>query len=289
MTEDLPVQSELFPKDTHRDHQKLMAHPFAAFSSDLEEISFRRQFSDGRVLRLTVTSGVFGMATIHDFDVVLYVISAIRRAMNKGEDPPRTVTFTPRQFLKWTNRGTGGRAYDNLYDALERLATTSVKTSLSTGSGRRENLEPWVAWTIELREDREELRRNDRVTVRLNSWLWKSVVEEDLLLATDKEYFQLRSSYERFLHRVFSKSVGRDCFWSWKMSTLYDRAGTDIERRIFAHKVRTYAEKDRLPSLRLSIFEGPDAEWVRAYDRDFWARCLETGSAPPPPWQKRGG
>jgi plasmid replication initiation protein len=292
MTEDLPIQSELFPEDTHRDHQKLMAHPFAAFSKDLSEIAFKRTFSDGRTLRLMVTSGVYGMATIHDFDVVLYVISGIRQAMNDGEEPPRTVTFTPRQFLKWTDRGTGGRAYDNLYDALERLATTSVKTTLSEGSGRRENLEPWLAWTIMLREDREQLRRNDRVTVRLNSWLWKSVVEKDLLLATDRQYFGLRSSYERFLYRVFRKSVGQGNHWAWKMATLYDRAGTEVRPSRFAYYVRKYAQKDRLPGLRLSIFEGPDAEWVRAYDRTFWEDCLDMDSgtkAPPPPWQSRGG
>jgi hypothetical protein len=290
MTEDLPVQSELFPDDTYRDHQRLMSHPFAAFSKDLDEIVFERTYADGRKLKLWVTSGVFGMATIHDFDVVLYVISGIRQAMNKGEDPPRTITFTPRQFLKWTGRGTGGRAYDNLYAALERLASTSVKTTLSEGDSRRENMEPWIAWTIELREDREELRRNDRVTVRLNSWLWESVVKEDILLATDQEYFELRSAYERFLYRVFRKSVGRGNYWSWRMSTLYDRAGTDVRASRFAHYVRKYARKDRIPEFRLSILDGPSDEWVRAYSRDFWEDSLEEGADNiPPPWKSRGG
>jgi plasmid replication initiation protein len=269
-----------------------MAHPFAAFSKDLEEIVYERTYADGRELKLWVTSGVFGMATIHDFDVVLYVISAIQQAVNDGNEPPRTITFTPRRFLKWTGRSTGGRAYDNLYASLERLASTSVKTTLSEGDSRRENMEPWIAWTIELREDGEELRRNDKVTVRLNSWLWKSVVEEELLLSADQEYFQLRSAYERFLYRVFRKSVGRDNFWSWRMDTLYDRAGTNAEMSMFAYRVRQYAEKDRIPGIRLSIFDGPDCEWVRGYDREFWDQCLNPDtevSAPGPPWEERGG
>jgi len=286
-TEDLPVQCELFPSETRRDHQKLMAHPFASFSKDLEEITYRRQYSSGRVVEVYVSSGVFGMATIHDFDVVLYAISVIRKAMNRGEEPPRTVTFTPRQFLKWTSRPTGGRAYDSLYKALERLASTSVKTTISEGSSRRETMEPWLAWDIQLREDGETLKRNDRVTVRLNSWLWTSVVENEYVLAVDREYFELRSAYERFLYRVFRKSVGQDDFWGWKMRTLYEKAGTSVEYKVFAHHVRRYAEKDKLPRYRLSVMkEESGDEWVRAYDRDYWQKCLDgEQGAPPKPWE----
>lgn len=285
---ELPIQCQLFPEETKRDHQKLMAHPFAAFSKDLEKIDYRREYRDGSVVELKVRSTEsIGMATIHDFDVVLYVISAIREAMNRGEEPPRTVTFTPRQFLTWSDRPTGGRSYDNLYKALERLATTSVKTSIIESDSRRENLEPWVSWTIHLREDGETLRRNDKVTVRLNSWLWKSVAENEFVLAVDQQYFSLRSSYERFLYRVFRKSVGQDNFWGWRMRNLYEKAGTNSEFSYFAYKVREYAQEDRLPRYRLSVMkEDNGTQWVRAYNRDFWEECLEgEKSAPPPPWE----
>lgn len=287
LTEDLPVQCEMFPEDTHRDNQKLMAHPFAGFSKDLEEITYQRQFSGGREVMVHVSSGVFGMATIHDFDIVLYVISVIQEAMNRGEEPPRTVTFTPRQFLTWTGRSTGGRAYDNLYHALERLASTSVKTTVSEGGSRRENMEPWLAWNIRLREDGETLRRNDQITIRLNSWLWTSVAEHEFVLAIDQSYFNLRSSYDRFLYRVFRKSVGQDRFWGWKMRTLYKKAGTDVRFSHFAYKVRECSREDRLPRYRLSVLEeSGGSEWVRAYDRDYWQKCLDGESDPPPkPWE----
>lgn len=286
--EDLPVQCQLFPEETQRDHQKLMAHPFAAFSKDLEEITYRRKYADGRTVELEVYASTgYGMATIHDFDVVLYVISVIREAMNQGKEPPRTVTFTPRQFLKWSDRSTSGRGYDQLYKALERLASTSVKTTIMENESRRELLEPWLAWSIHLREEGETLRRNDKITVRLNSWLWKSVAEHEFVLAIDRKYFNLRSSYERFLYRVFRKSVGQDDFWGWPMRSLYDKAGTDVDLSQFAYKVRQRAEKDNLPSYRLSVLkEEDDTEWVRAYDRDFWQKCLDgKRQAPPPPWE----
>lgn len=287
LTEDLPVQCELFPRDTHRDHQKLMAHPFAGFSKDLEEIRYRHTYADGRTVEIYVSSGVFGMATIHDFDVVLYVISVIREAMNRGEEPPRTVTFTPRQLLEWADRPTGGRSYDNLYKALERLASTSVKTTISQSGSRRENMEPWLAWNIHLRENGETLRRNDQVTVRLNSWLWKSVAENEYVLAIDQDYFRLRSAYERFLYRVFRKSVGQDDFWAWKMKTLYEKAGTKLSLGKFAYQIRRYAEKDNLPRYRLSVMKEEDGdEWVRAYDREYWQKCLDgERKAPPKPWE----
>ncbi|WP_259204441.1 replication initiator protein A [Salinibacter ruber] len=288
ITEDLPVQCELFPEETQRDHRELMAHPFAAFSKDLNEITYRRQYSSGRTVELEVTSSsTYGMATIHDFDVVLYVISVIREAMNRGEEPPRTVTFTPRQLLKWSDRSTSGRGYDHLYNALERLATTSVKTTVMQQESRRENLEPWLAWTIHLREDGETLQRNDQITIRLNSWLWKSVAEHEFVLAIDREYFSLRSSYERFLYRVFRKSVGQDNFWGWKMNTLYQKAGTNVKFAHFAYKIRQRAERDNLPRYRLSVLEEESgSEWVRAYDRDFWQACLRgEKQVPKKPWE----
>lgn len=293
MSDDLPVQSELFPGETRRDQQDLMTHPFAALSKSQEHIEYYHELPSGKVIDVEINAGRAGMATIHDFDVLLYCISVIRKCMNRGQDPPRTVTFKPRQFLRWSNRQTGGRGYKGLYNALERLSTTETNALIKHDGERVEGNPPWIIHQIKGRENERGLYENDRVTVQIASWLWELVVQDELLLAIDEEYFQLRSGYKRFLYRVFRRSVGQGNYWSWKMTRLYNKAGTTISRRKFAYKVRRIAEEDEaLPRYKLSILRqnqnDPDTEWVRAYDRDFYQKCKDgEKDLPSLPWEKQ--
>lgn len=293
MSDDLPVESELFPGDTRRDQQDLMTHPFAALTKSQEKINYYHELSSGKVIDVEVTAGEDGMATIHDFDVLLYCISVIRETMNQGEDPPRTVTFKPRQLLRWSNRSTGGRGYESLYKALERLSETQTNALIKEDGGRVEGKTPWITYQIKGHENERGLYENDRVTVRIAGWLRSLVIQDELLLAIDEEYFQLQSGYKRFLYRVFRRSVGRGDYWSWKMNHLYKKAGTSTNPRKFAYQIRKIIKEDgALPRYKLSVLRenqnDPDTEWVRAYDQDFYERCMNgEEDLPPLPWEKK--
>jgi len=291
--DNLPIQCELFPESTRRDQQELMVLPFAAFSTQTKEIEYEA-YKGGQKVQVQVTAGPNGIASVHDFDIILFCASAIQKAMNEKGNKPRTVTFTRKHFLKWANRTSGGTGYQRLEDALDRLASTFVKTTLREDDRKQKKGFTWIDYDV-VGDSSDHVKPDDRVTVALSHWLWKGIVDGSLLLKIDPEYFSIVSSYQRFLYRMSRKSIGHGNFWSWKMEELHERAGTNQPKWRFAQQVRRYTdERDDLPRYKLTRFDknsGPEKiEWVRAYDRSFYRSCLNGDSdIPPPPSGKRGG
>ena len=85
-----------------------------------------------------VAPSVLGRATQHDKDVLIYVVSQLTEALNRGRDDAknRTVRFTVYDFLVTTNRQTSGQGYKLLQEAFERLAGTRITTDIKTGRER---------------------------------------------------------------------------------------------------------------------------------------------------------
>jgi len=86
-----------------------------------------------------VAPSVLGRATQHDKDVLIYVVSQLTEALNRGRDDAknRTVRFTVYDFLVTTNRRTDGESYKRLHEAFERLAGTRISTDIKTGASAR--------------------------------------------------------------------------------------------------------------------------------------------------------
>ena len=76
-----------------------------------------------------------GRATQFDKDLLIYVVSQMTEALNRKrvDAHSRVVRFKVYDYLVSTNKTTGGRDYDRLQDALERLTGTRIKTNISTG------------------------------------------------------------------------------------------------------------------------------------------------------------
>jgi plasmid replication initiation protein len=72
----------------------------------------------------------FGIATIWDADILIWIATQITEAIDRGGEPSRTVQFHPYNLLKGIRRHTGGDQYKKLLDALRRLHNTSVETNI---------------------------------------------------------------------------------------------------------------------------------------------------------------
>ena len=70
--------------------------------------------------------------TIHDKDILIYVVSQIMHRLNRGEQVERRIQFNPRDLLIFVNRGTGGKDYEAFCEALDRLMGTVIKTNITT-------------------------------------------------------------------------------------------------------------------------------------------------------------
>lgn len=86
-------------------------------------------------------------------------------ALNRGrlDANSRTVRFRVYDYLVSTNKPTGGKEYQRLQDALERLRGTSIKTNIKTGGQRvKEGFGIVDSWMIiEKSPDGQKARKND--------------------------------------------------------------------------------------------------------------------------------
>src|ERR1700692_3175235 len=98
-----------------KDDRALMEFPF--FSIEKTPRMEPLMFDDGKV-KVVVTPGAKGLATMWDKDVLIYAATLINDRLERGLPVERTIRFAAHDLLKITGRGTGKRSYDLLLDAL---------------------------------------------------------------------------------------------------------------------------------------------------------------------------
>ena len=109
-----------------------MAHPIFSLSTKPDHRVRRYEDGTGRNY-LEVKPSSDGLATIHDRDVLIYCISQIMAALNKGQKVSKIVRLKAFDLLKATNRPSDGRGYSSLRSALARLQGTQIETNIVTG------------------------------------------------------------------------------------------------------------------------------------------------------------
>lgn len=191
----------------------------------------------------------YGIATVYDQDLLIYVISQWVEARRAGSQPSRRVHFTPYQFLSWMDREPGGGQYQRLKEMLNRLRTTTIETTVRS-SNRRNNRVKQFSWISEweITEENGEIRG---IEVVLAEWLFESV--EDLhVLTLGKEYFDIQGTLERWLYLYARKATGKDGVWRETFRSLYQKSASLSEFKHFASRLRKLTEKNELPGLRLA-------------------------------------
>ncbi len=81
---------------------------------------------------LKVNPSQYGLAAVHDRDVLIYAISQCMAALNAGRKVDRRLRFKAYDLLAATNRQTSGQGYRLLKDAL-RLQGTQIETNIRQG------------------------------------------------------------------------------------------------------------------------------------------------------------
>ena len=146
-----------------------------------------------------------GIATIHDQDLIIFAISHWVEAKPLGLEPTRRICFTPYQFFTWMNKPANGPSYTRLREALQRLKTTNIETTIRSGNGSKGRTKQfsWISeWEIV-----EEEGKVRGVEVVLAEWLFESI-QEFHVLTVDKRYFEIPGSVERWLYLYSKKATG---------------------------------------------------------------------------------
>lgn len=214
---------------------------------------------------IKVAPSVLGRATQHDKDVLIYVVSQLTEALNRGREDAkhRVVRFTVYDFLVTTNRGVGGDDYERLQEAFERLRGTSITTDIKTGGQRvKEGFGIIDRWKIIEKAPDDE--RMVAVEVTLSEWLYNAVSAFEVL-TIHPDYFRLRKPLARRLYELARKHCGHQTSWVIGLELLRDKSGSKSKIKEFRRMVRAIEADDSLPEYRLVL--GNDDK-VTFYVRD---------------------
>ncbi len=214
---------------------------------------------------VTVTPSVKGRATQFDKDVLIYVVSQMTEALNRGraDAQNRTVRFTVYDYLVSTNKAINGRSYERLSDAFERLRGTTLKTNIKTGGQKTREIFGIIerAKIVEKSPDDE---RMVAIEITLSEWLFNAIQAHEVL-TIHRDYFRLRKPLERRLYELARKHCGHQTMWSIGLELLQEKAGSKCTLREFRRMLREVVEADTLPNYRMVL---DDTDKITFYIKD---------------------
>lgn len=178
----------------------------------------------------------YGIATMFDNDVLLFVISNYMDAINQGvkpEDIGRRFQFTGYEFFRFIGKKKfSGKGYADLWKSLERLHHTFVETNIRQDDGTRHHSFNWLS-EIKQTADGSSHRGYEVV---IPEFIYDSVVRNKNVLTLDEGYFDIKGSLERWLYLFARKSSGWNVGgWAEGLQSIHRKSGS----------VSSYAEFQR--------------------------------------------
>lgn len=240
-----------------------LEHPFYSLSKKPEK-NIRRYEHNGNWLE--VTPSFKGLATIYDKDVLIYAISQIMAKLNRGERVDRRIRINCHELLMFTNRGTSGKDYKALCEAIDRLAGTRIGTNIVT-----EEYEEYNNFGL---IDQGSIRRKDGfdgrilwVELKISDWVFDAI-RNNAVLTLNRDYFRLRKPIERRVYEIARKHCGQQKEWTLSLEVLHKKSGSQGPLKKFRLNIKHIAEHNHLPDYTLEFNE--DADNVTFKNRTEW-------------------
>jgi plasmid replication initiation protein len=249
-----PRLPELSPQEkAARDITEMMEVPFLALSKNRKEPIIYEKHDGKNMMRVKVSrhTGHF-LASIYDWDIVLFVAGKMQEILNKGSDiPPRTMIIPRHELLKSLRRGSGGQRQKELEASLSRLQLTGIDTTIRNEDGRyRAGFGFLDSWGYTKREDIKEIH------ITLSQWLYDGICVKGALLMVDPDYFSITSALKRFLYRTARKHVGgHGNTWEFSVETLYEKSGSESEFKFFKRDLKSAVLQNDVPWYHLEWSE----------------------------------
>ena len=248
-----------------RDDRATMEFPF--FALQKRPLLTPIIYQDGNVA-IRISPGERGIATIWDKDVLIYLSSLINSRIERGEEVSRTVCITAHDLLRVTHRHTGKNGYQEIYDALFRLRSTTITTDIQSGGERETRGFGWIdSFRILTKENKAGNRVMQGLEITLNDWTFRALVKDRRVLAINPAYFDLTGGLERRLYEIARKHVGRQAEWKVSLLLLAKKCGT-MQRNLrrFKFDLKELAELDRLPDYQLFLINDHSSPTAKAME-----------------------
>lgn len=241
-----------------KNERSIMVYNFFALTKEKRLDPIRYQ--DGKVT-IEVKGTDAGIATIYDKEFLIYIASLMVDKMNRGEPVSQVFSFSGHDFFRVCRVSAGGKSYDRISGALERLQGTQIKTNIETGG---EGTDEWFSW---LKSAKAEYRKNTkgervlkRITVELCDWLYRAILKDNRMLTYDPAYFDL-PPLEKRLYEMARAHCGNQPGFKINLEKLRLRVGAETDLRQFRYKLAKIAEKKSpLPEYGFKLINDPNSE-----------------------------
>jgi plasmid replication initiation protein len=240
-----------------KDQRETMERPFFSLQKRKRLKPIEYQSADGEVRVKVEAVPAYGMATIWDGDILIWAASALNRLRADGRnDIPRELKTTAYDLLRSIQRDTGGKGYVELKAALDRLATTTIFTSIRAKRGRDSWFSGLDEWSVEVDPITE---KPIALKIVLSNWVYEGIVNEKSVLTMHPDYFQLSGGLERALYRIARKHAGdQEQGWTCRVSLLHEKSGSDSAPKEFGRMLRKIIENNELPEYDLAFVTAGD-------------------------------
>ena len=238
-------KNEIIPykENPARDLMEMMEVPFLALSKNRKNPIIYESTDGTKKVKITRHTGHF-LASIYDWDIILYVASKMQEILNKGTDiPPRTLVVPRHEILKSLHKHDGKKQQKDLESSLSRLKLTGIDTTIRNEDYRyRAGFGFLDSWGYTERKDIKEIH------ITLSQWLYDGICAKGALLKVDLAYFDLTSALKKFLYRTARKHVGsgKDT-WEFSIEKLYEKSGSERELRKFKSDLKAVVMNNDIP------------------------------------------
>ena len=238
------------PRDI-RDVMEIMEVPFISLSKNRTE-PINYESHDGKVkVKISCHTGHY-LASIYDWDIVLFVASKMQEIINSGSDiPPRTLIIPRHELLKSLHKHDGKKEEKDLKSSLSRLKLTGIETTIRNEDGRYDAGFGFLdsrGYT-----DRKDIRE---FRITLSQWLYDGICRKGSLLKVRPEYFKITSGLKKFLYRTARKHVGnQNKSWDFLVDTLYEKSGSEREFKKFKHDLKKAVSDNDIPAYSMKWIE----------------------------------
>jgi plasmid replication initiation protein len=236
-----------------KDVMPQMEHPFYSLSKK-PETAIRRYEHKGQWIQ--VVPSVKGLATIYDKDILIYCISQIMAKLKNGETVSKRVKINSRDLLIFTNRGTAGKDYEALQEALERIRGTTISTNIRTGDEEQTDTFGLID-SSSIRRKRGLDGRLISCEITLSDWVFNAIRHNEVL-TLHRDYFRLRKPIERRIYELARKHCGQQASWKVSLALLLKKSGSKATAKEFRRSVRELATSNHLPDYQVSFDPADD-------------------------------
>jgi plasmid replication initiation protein len=237
-----------------RDYQETMQRPFFSLAKK-KRIKPIDYLSPDKTVHVHVSANPeYGMATIWDADIMIYLASHLNELRERGDnDLSATIRLQPGDLLRRICWGVSGRAYERLIAALDRLQATTIKTNIRANSKTRETTFSWIDSYTHLVD--EKTQRSLGMEITLSKWFFEGVMDKRNVLAISPLYFEITSGLGKWLYRASRKHAGGNGAEGFTIGfeTLHQKSGSESSLPSFKNKILELARANNLPEINLEV------------------------------------